>query len=339
MKKKRAAAVFTAAFVLGSCMLGACDKAGETKETTSSQASETTSAEETANTTEETAPQYPSELDFLDNDDVKEAAASLFDQEYAIYELNVRYYLKYELGDMEYPYDNGVYAELYGYSSQSVTLIFEADEEIFDKIAHCETDIYGGTLVSVADDESGSIIEVDKCMCHESNWVEGQMITRNTHYELDTDTGVMTVSFEDDLSSSYDDVYSMEITDLDTIEDEDIRAVAESYMDEGYVLSTFDPYSTFYMYDYGYRGGFSGMYQDSTGFIEVWYFEGDEDLFERVDIPYLFGTETDRQDDGTLITITYVTTVVGETVEEQPTTLCYDRETGFITITSVYSNC
>ena len=131
----------------------------------------------------------------------------------------------------------------------------------------------------------------------------------------------------------------LSISHLDTIEDEDIRAVAESYMDEGYVLSTFDPYSTFYMYDYGYRGGFSGMYQDSTGFIEVWYFEGDEDLFERVDIPFLFGTETDRQDDGTLITITYVTTVVGETVEEQPTTLCYDRETGFITITSVYSNC
>jgi len=87
--------------------------------------------------------------------------------------------------------------------------------------------------------------------------------------------------------------------------------------------------------DYQYAGGFSGVYQDGTVQIDLYVFEADEELFEDLLAKQWYGDERSFEDDGTVITGEYISYVIGNNGKhEVVTTIEFDRETGFITIST-----
>ena len=107
-----------------------------------------------------------------------------------------------------------------------------------------------------------------------------------------------------DYSDYPDDPY---ITDLSVIEDEDIRAVAQSYMDQGYRIC--DP-AVDQEYggaagdtEYQFTNGFTASFEDGNYYSYVSVYKMNETLFDFffVDYNYMNDPEIPVTDDGTVV--------------------------------------
>ena len=143
----------------------------------------------------------------------------------------------------------------------------------------------------------------------------------STHGELEGQMDYMV------LCSDYSDANGIprrEIEDASEIEDPDIRAVAESYMEQGYTVldqeAELASYQALgdgeYMFKYGF---YAHLYTDEI-MTDLWVYKMNETLFDYFIKPG--GPAVEVEDDGTVIRYS-ITTYNGSTVAE------YNRETGF----------
>ena len=269
------------------------------------------------------------DLSVIESEAVRTAAEDYASQGFDIYYLEVMSSYGYCFEFADYPYADGISVMSWDEPYYQYD-IFEIDEDLF------ETVIASGELgEETSRDDDGTVINVTTELLPEGS--EGY----GFGYDLvfDRSTNLITIEFVDDedyLSAPGSEEYYMPITeDLSVIEDDDLRALAQDYATDDYEIYRFDPQLWYGSDDYQYAGGFSGVYQDGTVQIDLYVFEADEELFEDLLAKQWYGDERSFEDDGTVITGEYISYVIGNNGKhEVVTTIEFDRETGFITIST-----
>lgn len=133
------------------------------------------------------------------------------------------------------------------------------------------------------------------------------------------------------------------ITDISTIEDEDVRNAAQSYSDMGYTLFDCGGVSYFGDLEYGFRTGFSGEMIDDGVLKDISVWKMNETLFNYFILEngvYWNADEGAYEDDGIYIRRYLENNYTDDHGEPRHYYACYEfnRETGIMTIYSESDN-
>lgn len=267
------------------------------------------------------------DLSVIESDAVRAAAEEYAAQGFDIYYLDVMPVYGYGFEDSGYTYGDGI-TVLSWDEPYTQFDVFEIDEDLFESfIASGEV----GDEISREDD--GTVISITTQQVYDDGIVSEYAVG------FDRSTDLISIEYIDDEDYSapvYDEDYYMPITEnLDEIADSDLRALAQDLAADDYEIYRLDPQEWFLLDDYSYAGGFYGVFQDGEVLIDTYIFEGDEDILEQIVDRGWYGDEQSYEDDGNVITGVYRNFIIGNNGKSDViTTIEFDRDTGYITIST-----
>ena len=372
-KRSRSVAAVTSiivVMVMITCVLNACSSPEETApEETTAQTTAATTVEETTAETSETsdeedygdlpstngeledqleymvlASDYPcdetlylvtiDDLSDIEDLDIRAVAETYSEQGYDIYDQENELNKGRSLGDGEYMFKYGFYATYSYYSDDfeyyesNEVWVYKMNEELFD---YFMID-YMSTQDFCSFDKPRDTVEDDGTVIRYTDSLSGATA------EFNRETGIGSLL----MTSSWGG---------DTIENEDLLELMQSYEDQGYFTNSFDPdswyyYEFFYEEAYPYGAGFQAELQGdpdpvfgSIPVIDMVYvFEADEDLFDSIVASDWLGEEVSREDDGTVISVQ-----MHDEEEYEGETYSYDyslqfnRDTNIVILSEAYS--
>ena len=372
-KRSRSVAAVTSiivVMVMITCVLNACSSPEETApEETTAQTTAATTVEETTAETSETseeeeygdlpstngeledqleymvlASDYPcddylnqvtiDDLSDIDDLDIRAVAETYSEQGYDIYDQENELNKGRSLGDGEYMFKYGFYATYSYYSDDfeyyesNEVWVYKMNEELFD---YFMID-YMSSQDFCSFDKPRDTVEDDGTVIRYTDSLSGATA------EFNRETGIGSLL----MTSSWGG---------DTIENEDLLELMQSYEDQGYFTNSFDPdswyyYEFFYEEAYPYGAGFQAELQGdpdpvfgSIPVIDMVYvFEADEDLFDSIVASDWLGEEVSREDDGTVISVQ-----MHDEEEYEGETYSYDyslqfnRDTNIVILSEAYS--
>ena len=372
-KRSRSVAAVTSiivVMVMITCVLNACSSPEETAlEETTVQTTAATTVEETTAETSETSEEeeygdlpstngeledqleymvlvsdYPcdetlylvtiDDLSDIDDLDIRAVAETYSEQGYDIYDQENELNKGRSLGDGEYMFKYGFYATYSYYSDDfeyyesNEVWVYKMNEELFD---YFMID-YMSSQDFCSFDKPRDTVEDDGTVIRYTDSLSGATA------EFNRETGIGSLL----MTSSWGG---------DTIENEDLLELMQSYEDQGYFTNPFDPdswyyYEFFYEEAYPYGAGFQAELQGdpdpvfgSIPVIDMVYvFEADEDLFDSIVASDWLGEEVSREDDGTVISVQ-----MHDEEEYEGETYSYDyslqfnRDTNIVILSEAYS--
>ena len=372
-KRSRSVAAVTSVIVVMvmiTCVLNACSSPEETApEETTAQTTAATTVEETTAETSETSDEedygdlpstngeledqleymvlvsdYPcdetlylvtiDDLSDIEDLDIRAVAETYSEQGYDIYDQENELNKGRSLGDGEYMFKYGFYATYSYYSDDfeyyesNEVWVYKMNEELFD---YFMID-YMSTQDFCSFDKPRDTVEDDGTVIRYTDSLSGATA------EFNRETGIGSLL----MTSSWGG---------DTIENEDLLELMQSYEDQGYFTNLFDPdswyyYEFFYEEAYPYGAGFQAELQGdpdpvfgSIPVIDMVYvFEADEDLFDSIVASDWLGEEVSREDDGTVISVQ-----MHDEEEYEGETYSYDyslqfnRDTNIVILSEAYS--
>ena len=372
-KRSRSVAAVTSVIVVMvmiTCVLNACSSPEETApEETTAQTTAATTVEETTAETSETSDEedygdlpstngeledqleymvlvsdYPcdetlylmtiDDLSDIEDLDIRAVAETYSEQGYDIYDQENELNKGRSLGDGEYMFKYGFYATYSYYSDDfeyyesNEVWVYKMNEELFD---YFMID-YMSSQDFCSFDKPRDTVEDDGTVIRYTDSLSGATA------EFNRETGIGSLL----MTSSWGG---------DTIENEDLLELMQSYEDQGYFTNSFDPdswyyYEFFYEEAYPYGAGFQAELQGdpdpvfgSIPVIDMVYvFEADEDLFDSIVASDWLGEEVSREDDGTVISVQ-----MHDEEEYEGETYSYDyslqfnRDTNIVILSEAYS--
>ncbi len=372
-KRSRSVAAVTSiivVMVMITCVLNACSSPEETApEETTAQTTAATTVEETTAETSETSEEeeygdlpstngeledqleymvlvsdYPcdetlylvtiDDLSDIEDLDIRAVAETYSEQGYDIYDQENELNKGRSLGDGEYMFKYGFYATYSYYSDDfeyyesNEVWVYKMNEELFD---YFMID-YMSSQDFCSFDKPRDTVEDDGTVIRYTDSLSGATA------EFNRETGIGSLL----MTSSWGG---------DTIENEDLLELMQSYEDQGYFTNLFDPdswyyYEFFYEEAYPYGAGFQAELQGdpdpvfgSIPVIDMVYvFEADEDLFDSIVASDWLGEEVSREDDGTVISVQ-----MHDEEEYEGETYSYDyslqfnRDTNIVILSEAYS--
>ena len=372
-KRSRSVAAVTSVIVVMvmiTCVLNACSSPEETApEETTAQTTAATTVEETTAETSETSDEedygdlpstngeledqleymvlvsdYPcdetlylvtiDDLSDIEDLDIRAVAETYSEQGYDIYDQENELNKGRSLGDGEYMFKYGFYATYSYYSDDfeyyesNEVWVYKMNEELFD---YFMID-YMSSQDFCSFDKPRDTVEDDGTVIRYTDSLSGATA------EFNRETGIGSLL----MTSSWGG---------DTIENEDLLELMQSYEDQGYFTNLFDPdswyyYEFFYEEAYPYGAGFQAELQGdpdpvfgSIPVIDMVYvFEADEDLFDSIVASDWLGEEVSREDDGTVISVQ-----MHDEEEYEGETYSYDyslqfnRDTNIVILSEAYS--
>ena len=372
-KRSRSVAAVTSVIVVMvmiTCVLNACSSPEETApEETTAQTTAATTVEETTAETSETSDEedygdlpstngeledqleymvlvsdYPcdetlylmtiDDLSDIEDLDIRAVAETYSEQGYDIYDQENELNKGRSLGDGEYMFKYGFYATYSYYSDDfeyyesNEVWVYKMNEELFD---YFMID-YMSSQDFCSFDKPRDTVEDDGTVIRYTDSLSGATA------EFNRETGIGSLL----MTSSWGG---------DTIENEDLLELMQSYEDQGYFTNPFDPdswyyYEFFYEEAYPYGAGFQAELQGdpdpvfgSIPVIDMVYvFEADEDLFDSIVASDWLGEEVSREDDGTVISVQ-----MHDEEEYEGETYSYDyslqfnRDTNIVILSEAYS--
>ena len=372
-KRSRSVAAVTSiivVMVMITCVLNACSSPEETApEETTAQTTAATTVEETTAETSETSDEedygdlpstngeledqleymvlvsdYPcdetlylmtiDDLSDIEDLDIRAVAETYSEQGYDIYDQENELNKGRSLGDGEYMFKYGFYATYSYYSDDfeyyesNEVWVYKMNEELFD---YFMID-YMSSQDFCSFDKPRDTVEDDGTVIRYTDSLSGATA------EFNRETGIGSLL----MTSSWGG---------DTIENEDLLELMQSYEDQGYFTNSFDPdswyyYEFFYEEAYPYGAGFQAELQGdpdpvfgSIPVIDMVYvFEADEDLFDSIVASDWLGEEVSREDDGTVISVQ-----MHDEEEYEGETYSYDyslqfnRDTNIVILSEAYS--
>ncbi len=372
-KRSRSVAAVTSVIVVMvmiTCVLNACSSPEETApEETTAQTTAATTVEETTAETSETSEEeeygdlpstngeledqleymvlvsdYPcdetlylvtiDDLSDIEDLDIRAVAETYSEQGYDIYDQENELNKGRSLGDGEYMFKYGFYATYSYYSDDfeyyesNEVWVYKMNEELFD---YFMID-YMSSQDFCSFDKPRDTVEDDGTVIRYTDSLSGATA------EFNRETGIGSLL----MTSSWGG---------DTIENEDLLELMQSYEDQGYFTNLFDPdswyyYEFFYEEAYPYGAGFQAELQGdpdpvfgSIPVIDMVYvFEADEDLFDSIVASDWLGEEVSREDDGTVISVQ-----MHDEEEYEGETYSYDyslqfnRDTNIVILSEAYS--
>ena len=182
---------------------------------------------------------------------------------------------------------------------------YRMDETLFNWFC-VEDNMWDLSDAEITDD--GNVIRVTLSYCDEYTDIDYDA-------SFDRSTGIAEIvtlnHYDDSIISSDDDVEpyiapsDSYIYDLSTIENDNLRAVAEDMQANGYYsfCSDVPDYGAIYLEDGSHYDGFSASYMDDHSCVLSYVFQMDDALYNRLSELYI-ESESAVEDDGTVITYT-----------------------------------
>ena len=172
-----------------------------------------------------------------------------------------------------------------------------------------ELDETDGSAVEIEETESEATVESDSFDEEEFYgccWVDYDFVSTNGELEGQLDYMKLYPDFENMNWDNYP--VDESIDDMNKIEDEQIRAIAQDYADNGFTI--YDPdlrdeYATGAIGDseYMFDNGFSGFYETADSYTYVAVYKMNETLFNYFLGNYVCIEDPETTDDGTVIRI------------------------------------
>ena len=334
--------------VMLTCVLNACTPAEEKTDETTTGSSTTTDSETTV--TEETEqessqsgdveidgisdymtlisdiPEYVDMYDgviedtsVIEDDDIRSLAETYAADGYTLIDEGGQHARWSTLGDDEYAFNRGFLAMLNGDDRETDIWVYKMNEDLFDYYVVGYSGLDSDPQVETEDD--GTTVRYSYAGTDMS-----------VVAEFDRENGIGSLSYE--MIYGYSDEIILDI-DIDEIENPDLQAMARSYSDNGYYLSGFrvsELYSSALSdVDYPYGLGYRAFWQDQANCTEyyVFFFEGNEEIFDAL---YSDGTYGEVADTEVYGTITRVTTEYFDWGALQTYIFEYDSSNGIIVI-------
>ena len=284
----------------------------------------------------------------IDDADVRDAAQYYMDQGYQVFDQENELARRDSLGDGEYMFRDGFYAvfrDTTGTVGQDGdwidtcydVYVYKMNETLFDYFiveGHSFSNSFCCTFVKPRD-----IVEDDGTVIRYTDSYTG------TVAEFDRDTGLATITIDGSSMSTR--------SSINSIENDDLREIAQSYYDQGCELWFFDVneqyyFDLFYEMDYPYGFGFDVMTvgeQDPVlgGYSSEnlgTYYTVDEDMFEAIVDSGYYGDEATREDDGTVVSLSMEADYEYEDYDGSTSTwhyscnLEFNRDTNILVVTN-----
>lgn len=260
-----------------------------------------------------------SDSSVLEDEDLIELAQSYIDQGYTLFNENGQEGCYGTLGDESYVFNHGFFAYIIGDEIEQAVWVYKMDEPLFDYYLVDQSYAFSDPEDTVEDD--GNVIRY-------TDSTSNPYMTLCS--EFNRETGIGTYTFEWDLT-----VYDMEETDLDSIDNMNLRSRAQYYQDNGFniwnirVSEWFD--ESLGDVDYPYGTGIRAFRQDQENTVEYYafIFEGDEEVFAALTDDDTYGEQISSEEDGSVLRVTMEYFDYGGTVT---TVFEYDRSTDLITV-------
>ena len=246
------------------------------------------------------------DMSLIEDEDLRELAQYYYDQGFYINNPETIQYFGTAPGDDEYMFRYGFHADSgdapadgsYVYMEVDV---YKMDEDLFnyyiidnhDYISYCVDNDTG--FDEITDD--GTVIRATYTI---DNFVYTYEFNRDTQIAIMSTTKVFLA--EEDYAVTPDPITD----DLSVIEDETMRDLAQSYVDQGYVIWADDTDLALFTDDGShYISAFTAVWQDGNSCISVQAVYMDQALFDSYVTAYEeFGTEYTIEDDGTVERLT-----------------------------------
>lgn len=260
------------------------------------------------------------DMSLIEDEGLREIAQSYYDQGFIIDNPETIQYFGYAPGDYGYMFRYGFHADSLNPADGSYVYmevdVYRMDEDLFNYYI-----IDNSSYITYNVDDTGFDEVTDDGTVIVATYTSENFVYT---YEFNRDTQIAVMSITKVYLSEEDTlVYPVFIDDLSVIEDDVMRDLAQSYVDQGYVIwADGSEVGTIIIEDSGYVSAFEASNQDDVH-VDVFYM--DQAFFDAfVSFNEECGLEYEVEDDGTVARVTIFSSPEYGFTEY----LEFDRETG-----------